>query len=140
MSAQHEGAPMSTRAADMSPVIGEYPLICADTEDRFFGNRLIYLSWEHHLMYAAPLCVPLPPTLPFGALVRDVLPELYGEHPEFEQIDWQRTQWLNSSRRFVPDFGKSIEKHGLAHKSLIRFITPALSGSRRQMAPGKQAF
>jgi len=120
--------------------IGEYPLIQRDKENLFHGKRMIYLSWENHLMYAAPLCVPLPPTLPFGALVRDVLPELYGEHPEFEDIDWKRTLWFNSNKRFIPDFGKSLEHHGLAHKSLIRFRTPALEGSRALLAEGQHAF
>ena len=120
--------------------IGEYPLIEADTEDRFFGNRLIYVGWESHLMYAAPFCLPLPPTLPFSAFVRDVLPELFGEHPEFEQIDWQRTEWFNSNQRFRPDFGKSLAQHGLTHKTLIRFRTPALEGIKRSVAPGRQAF
>lgn len=120
--------------------LGEYPLHQADSEDRFFGNRLIYISWENHLMYAAPFCLPLPPTLPFGALVRDVLPEICGEHPEFEQIDWQRTEWFNSAKRFRPDFGKSLEQHGLGHKSLIRFRTPALEGIKRSTSPGRQAF
>ena len=46
--------------------------------------------------------------------MRDVLPLLYGEHPEFESIDWQRTHWFNSGKRFIPDFGKSLEHHGLA--------------------------
>jgi phenol/toluene 2-monooxygenase (NADH) P4/A4 len=120
--------------------LGEYPLYQADSEDRFFGNRLIYLSWENHLMYAAPFCLPLPPTLPFGAMVRDVLPELYGEHPEFEQIDWQRTEWFNSTKRFRPDFGKSLAHHGLTHKSLIRFRTPALEGIKHNLSPGRQAY
>lgn len=127
-------------AADLMRCIGSYPLRQQDTEDRFFGKHLVYLSWENHLMYCAPLCVPLPPTLPFGALVRDVLPELYGEHPEFESIDWQRTQWFDSRKRFVPDFGKSIARHGLAHKSLIRFVTPRLEGSRMTDARGRQKF
>jgi phenol hydroxylase P4 protein len=125
---------------DFLRTLGDYPLRQADTEDRFFGNRLIYLGWDSHLMYCAPLCVPLPPSLPFGALVRDVLPELFGEHPEFEQIDWQRTHWFNSNRRFIPDMGKSLELHGLTHKSLIRFRTPALDGIKRELAAGRQAF
>jgi phenol/toluene 2-monooxygenase (NADH) P4/A4 len=120
--------------------IGEYPLKIADTEDRFYGNRLIYVAWENHLMYSAPFCLPLPPTLPFGALVRDVLPELYGEHPEFEQIDWQRVIWSNSNTRFRPDFGKSLEHHGLFHKSLIRFRTPALEGIKKSLDSKQQAF
>jgi phenol/toluene 2-monooxygenase (NADH) P4/A4 len=120
-------------------VLGEYQFVEQDLEKNFHGNRLIYLSWENHLMYAAPFCVPLPPTLPFGALVRDVLPELYGEHPEFEQIDWQRTLWQNSNKRFLPDFGKSLAHHGFGHKTLIRFRTPALDGSRA-VAQGKNQF
>lgn len=120
--------------------LGPYPLHQADTEDKFFGNRLIYISWENHLMYGAPFCVPLPPSLPFGALVRDVLPEICGEHPEFEQIDWQRTEWFSSDKRFRPDFGKSLAQHGLGHKSLIRFRTPLLEGIRRKTTSGHQAF
>jgi len=120
--------------------LGPYPLRQADTVDRFFGNWLTYLGWDNHLMFSAPLCVPLPPDLPFGALVRDVLPELFGEHPEFEQIDWQRAQWFNSNQRFYPDFGKSLEDHGFGHKTLIRFRTPALEGIRREIKSGQQAF
>lgn len=120
--------------------LASYPLIQRDTEDLFHGKRLIYLCWDHHLMYSAPFCVPLPPTLPFGALVRDVLPDLYGEHPEFEQIDWQRTQWFRSSQRFLPDFGKSLDHHGFEHKTLIRFRTPKLDGIRAVGPQGRRAF
>lgn len=126
--------------ADGMKTVGDYPLRQGDTEDLFHGNRLIYLGWDNHLMYSAPFCVPLPPDLPFGALVRDVLPDLYGDHPEFEAIDWQRVQWQNSGKAFKPDFGKSLAHHGLGHKSLIRFKTPALEGIKRQIRPGRQAF
>ena len=125
----------ATPAADLMRSVGEYPLRQQDAESRFHGKRLIFLAWENHLMFSAPFAVPLPPDLPFGALVRDVLPLLYGEHPEFEAIDWQRTHWFNSGKRFIPDFGKSLEHHGLAHKSLIRFRTPSLEGAR-----GAQGF
>ncbi len=117
-------------APDQLRTVGDYPMRQRDQEDKFHGKRLIFLSWENHLMYAAPFAVPLPANLPFGALVRDVLPLLYGEHPEFEAIDWHRTHWFNSSKRFIPDFGKSLEHHGLSHKSLIRFRTPSLEGAR----------
>ena len=125
----------ATPSADQMRSVGEYPLRQQDDESRFHGKRLIFLAWENHLMFSAPFAVPLPPDLPFGALVRDVLPLLYGEHPEFEAIDWQRTHWFNSGKRFIPDFGKSLEHHGLAHKSLIRFRTPSLEGAR-----GAQGF
>jgi phenol hydroxylase P4 protein len=131
---------MGASDKDMMTHIGEYPLLQQDSEHLFHGKRLIFLSWENHLMFAAPLCVPLPPTLPFGALIRDVLPELYGEHPEFEDIDWKRTLWFNSAKRFIPDVGKSLEHHGLSHKSLIRFRTPALDGARKINSDGTQGF
>jgi phenol hydroxylase P4 protein len=125
---------------DIMAHLGEYPLHEADPENLFHGNRLIYVCWDNHLMTSAPFCLPLPPTLPFGALVRDVLPDLYGDHPEFEQIDWQRTKWFNSGKQFYPDFGKSLQHHGLTHKSLIRFKTPALEGSRKSIKNGQQGF
>lgn len=132
----HTASPSAkTDVNDVMCSVGEYPIHQQDDESKFYGKRLIFLCWENHLMYAAPFAVPLPPNLPFGALVRDVLPLLYGEHPEFESIDWQRTHWFNSSKRFIPDFGKSLDHHGLTHKSLIRFRTPALEGLR-----GAQGF
>lgn len=131
-----DGAAAQPAAAeDVLRTVGDYPLRQQDTQDLFYGKQLVYLAWDNHLMHSAPFCVPLPPNLPFGALVRDVLPELYGEHPEFESIDWHRTHWFDSTRRFIPDFGKSLEHHGLGHKALIRFRTPALEGAR-----GEQRF
>lgn len=131
---------MNKPGPDQLVSISDYPMRQADGQERYYGNQLVYLHWENHLMYSAPFCVPLPPALPFGALVSEVLPELYGEHSEFESIDWQRTQWFKSDRRFRPDFGKSLEHHGLGHKCLIRFRTPALEGIRRQVRPGIQAY
>lgn len=128
------------KAQDIMCGIGDYPMIQRDTEDKFHGKQLLYLCWDNHLMYGAPLCIPVPRTLPFGALIRDVLPELYGEHPEFEDIDWKRTQWFNSNQRFIPDVGKSLEHHGLGHKSLIRFRTPALEGIRKPVTEGGTGF
>ena len=70
----------------------------------------------------------------------EVLPELFGEHPEFEDIDWKSVQWFNSNKRFIPDAGKSLEHHGIGHKSLIRFRTPALEGIRTTAAQGGTGF
>lgn len=125
---------------DLMKTIGDYPLRQQDTQDKFHGKQLIYLCWDNHLMFAAPMCIPVPATLPFGALIRDVLPELYGEHPEFEDIDWKRTIWTNSGKRFIPDVGKSLAHHGLGHKCLIRFRTPALEGSRAPSHAGGPGF
>ena len=125
---------------DMMVHLGDYPVLQQDTEDKFHGKQLLYLCWENHLMFAAPFCIPVPRTLPFGAVIMEVLPELYGEHPEFEDIDWKRTQWFNSGKRFIPDVGKSLEHHGLGHKAVISFRTPALEGIRQTMEAGGTGF
>jgi len=125
---------------DMMVHLGDYPVLQQDSVDKFHGKQLLYLCWENHLMFAAPFCIPVPRTLPFGAVIMEVLPELYGEHPEFEDIDWKRTQWFNSGKRFIPDVGKSLEHHGLGHKAVISFRTPALEGIRQTMEAGGTGF
>ncbi len=100
----------------------------ADTEDRFHGNRLLYIGWDDHLLFCAPVCLPLPPSMPFGALLAEVLPGVYGSHPDFARIDWRDAQWFDSGRPFTPDPAKSLEDNGLGHKSVIRFRVPGLQG------------
>ncbi len=99
-----------------------------DTEDKFHGNRLLYVCWDNHLLFCAPLCFPLPPDMPFAALISNVLTGAYGSHPDFARIDWAKVQWLDSGKPFKPDFDKSLAENGLVHKSVIRFRTPGLSG------------
>lgn len=98
-----------------------------DTQDKF-PAPLLYIGWDQHAMYCAPHCVPMPPTTTFGELVRNVLPGMYGAHPDFARIDWSAVQWLRSGRPFTPDMDKSLAEHELGHKSVIRFRTPGLTG------------
>jgi phenol hydroxylase P4 protein len=99
-----------------------------DTEDKFHGNRLLYICWDEHLLFCAPMALPLPPTMPFGALLSEVLPGLYGSHPDFAQIDWGQVQWTHSGEPFHPDPALSLSDNGLVHKSVIRFYAPGLRG------------
>jgi phenol hydroxylase P4 protein len=95
-----------------------------------FPAPLLYIGWDQHLMFCAPFCLPLPPDMPFGALASAVLPGIYGEHPEFAQIDWTQVQWLKSGRPWTPDPARSLADNGLVHKDVIRFRTPGLNGIR----------
>ena len=54
-----------------------------DHVENFHGNQLLYIGWEDHLMFCAPFCIPVPPAMPFGALVKDVLPGLYSAHSDW---------------------------------------------------------
>ena len=74
------------------------------------------------------MCLPLPAAMPFGALLSEVLPGVYGSHPDFERIDWTTVVWFDSGKPFVPDAAKSLADNGLVHKSAIRFRTPGLRG------------
>jgi phenol/toluene 2-monooxygenase (NADH) P4/A4 len=99
-----------------------------DRVENFHGNQLIYIGWEDHLMFCAPLCIPVPLSMPFGALVKDALPRLYSSHPEWERIDWGKVHWLCSGEPFTPVLDKSLADNGIGHKAVIRFRTPGLTG------------
>jgi phenol hydroxylase P4 protein len=99
-----------------------------DKVENFHGNNVVYLHWENHNMFCSALAFPLPPDMPFGALLQEVIPEYYGMHPDFAQIDWDKVRWSVDGKDFTPDPGKSLADHGVHHKSLIRFWTPGLDG------------
>ncbi|PXW92298.1 phenol 2-monooxygenase P4 subunit [Sphaerotilus hippei] len=99
-----------------------------DSVDKFHGQQLINIAWDRHLMYATPLCIPVPPGMPFGALVEQVLPGLFGQHPDFARIDWSGVQWLRSDEPFEPRPELSLVDNGLDHKAFLRLRTPGLDG------------
>lgn len=108
--------------------IGEYEFEAKDRVENFHGNQLTYINWENHLMFCSPVCLPLPPEMPFGALVSEVLPGVYNTHPDYEKIKWDEVKWTLNQKEFVPDMAASLKDNGLSHKSLIRFWTPGLDG------------
>ncbi len=108
--------------------IGSYEFEPLDKLENFHGNQLTYINWEEHLMFCAPLCFPFPPDMPFGALVNEVLPGAYGQHPDFEKIKWDEVVWKLDGKDFTPNMDASLADNGLGHKSLLRFWTPGLTG------------
>jgi phenol hydroxylase P4 protein len=110
--------------AALKPYVGQ----ARDGVEQFHGNQLLYIGWEDHLMFCAPFALPFPPAMRFGDIVANVLPGVFGAHPDFARIDWSGVQWLKSGQPFAPDFGQSLESNGLRHKDVIRFRTPGLTG------------
>lgn len=106
----------------------EYKGEMLDKKENFHGNQLVYLHWEGHNFFCAPLAFPFPPEMPFGAVLKEILPTFYGMHPDFEKIDWQKVTWKVDGEDVTPDPAKSLADHGVGHKSLIRFWTPGLNG------------
>lgn len=107
--------------------IGPYEFAPKDTVDKF-PAPLLYVGWEDHKMFCAPHCVPMPPDTRFGDFVSNVLPGMYGAHPDFEKIAWDQVAWFDSGKPFTPDMDKTMAENGMGHKSLIRFRTPGLTG------------
>ena len=101
-----------------------------DRVENFHGQQLLYIGWEDHLMYCAPLCIPVPPDLPFAALTTEIIPGLYPAHPDTAKIDWSSVEWFRSGESFRPDPARSITDNGLGHKAILRFRTPGLTGIR----------
>lgn len=93
-----------------------------------FPHPLLFLGWEDHMLFCSPVAMPLPAEMPFGDLVGNVLPAVYGAHPDFSRIDWSQVQWFKSGQPWSPDPTQSLQANGLGHKSVVRFRTPGLSG------------
>ena len=107
----------------------DYRFDPADRVELFHGKQLLYIGWDRHTMVCAPVALPLPPELPFAALVEQVLPTTaFAADPDWPRIDWGRVQWLRGGQPFTPDPARSLADNGLGHKALLRLRTPGLVG------------
>ena len=112
----------------VNAIVDDYKFEAADLEKNFHGNRLVYVGWDHHLFFCAPICFPLPPDMPFGALVQEVIPSVFGVHPDFDKIDWDKVEWQLDGEAFSPQMDASLDSQGIGHKSVLRMETPGLHG------------
>ena len=101
-----------------------------DRLENFHGNQLVYVGWDRHLMFCSPVAFALPPDTPFSKLQDEILRGAFSQHPDFEQIDWNKVQWHLNNEPFLPDRNKSLVDQGVDHKSIIRMATPGLDGIR----------
>lgn len=94
------------------------------------AQPVLYVAWDEHMMFCAPLAVTVDPGMHFARLVSDLLPTLYGEHPDFAHVDWPKVQWFRDSQLFTPQPSGTLADHGFAHQSVLRWRTPGLEGIR----------
>jgi phenol/toluene 2-monooxygenase (NADH) P5/A5 len=73
-----------------------------DARENFGPNQLVYLHWEKHLMFCAALAFPLPPEMPFAALVGELIPQFYGPHPDFDPSTGRRCAGRSTARSSCP--------------------------------------
>ena len=93
-----------------------YVDIVRDSVENFHGNQLVYVDWLYHRLYTAAAAFPLPPEMPFGALMQEVIPSLYGTHPEYDQLNWAEVEWELDGKSFTPDPELSLKENGVGHK------------------------
>jgi len=110
------------------PVVArkEYIGVARDRVSTFNGMQLVYASWDHHLLFAAPFLLFVSPQMLFSELVHGPLNALVQPDPDAQKIDWTQVQWLKSNLQWTPDFNLSLAENGIGHKDQIRFQTPAL--------------
>ena len=109
--------------------IGNYSFAPHDGAARF-SDPLLYVAWDEHMMFAAPVVLPLSLDTTFEQLQKKVLTKLYGEHPDFGRINWAQVQWFRGSTMFTPKMDATLASQGFGHKSVLRIRTPGLEGLR----------
>lgn len=102
--------------------------VVKDTAANFHGMQVVYLCWDKHLMFYAPVAKMLPPTITFQQVIDTELTPTYSRHPDFAKIDWAAVQWRKDGEAFTPALDKSLVDNGITHKTAVHFTTPGLNG------------
>lgn len=98
----------------------------ADSVEHYHGDQLVYVSWGHHLLFAAPFMLLVSPQTTFGEFVKTALAPIIAPDPDASRVDWPNVRWTRRGQAFVPDFGRSLQDNGIVHKEFLRFDTPGL--------------
>lgn len=99
-----------------------------DRLENFHGNQVVYVGWDHHLMFCAAFAFPVPPTMTFRQLRDEVMAGAFAPHEEWEKVNWDSATWLLNGEPFQPQLDVELIAQGIDHKSLLRFQTPELKG------------
>ncbi|MEH6628390.1 MAG: phenol hydroxylase subunit P4 [Motiliproteus sp.] len=109
-------------------IIPDYKGEVLDKQENFGGNQLVYVGWDHHLMFCAAFAYPVAPDISFNTLLTEVIPSTFDLHEEFTKINWDTAEWMLNGQPFIPQLEVSLKDQGIEHKSLLRFHTPELKG------------
>ncbi len=99
-----------------------------DRMENFNGNQVVYLGWDHHLMFCAPVAFAVQPDTLFSKVLDELIPGAFSQHPEFDRVDWGAVQWHLNGEAFTPQADVALIDQGVDHKSILRFNTPGLDG------------
>ncbi|MDE3010997.1 MAG: phenol hydroxylase subunit P4 [Pseudomonadota bacterium] len=94
-----------------------------DSVANFNGRQIVYVSWDHHLLFASPFLICIEPQASFRELLQGPIAALIQADPDAAAIDWSMVEWLKSNRPWTPDPARSLSDNGIGHKDQIRFRT-----------------
>jgi phenol hydroxylase P4 protein len=104
-----------------------YVGIPRDVVQNFNGKQIVYVCWDHHMLFATPLLLVVEPGMSFGDLLQNVVKPLIGPDPDAAAVDLTKVEWQKAGRSWTPDFGASLAANGIVHKEQLRFRTPGVN-------------
>ena len=109
-------------------ISGEYPSVNMDSVERFHGNQLVYVGWDHHTLYCSAHAMLVSPQQTFQEFLDQQMQAGFHQHPDFENIKWDEVQFTLNKQVIQPRPEQTLAEIGFDQKSLLRFVTPGLNG------------
>ena len=106
----------------------EYKGKVSDCVENFNGNQLVYVGWDHHMLFCSAFTFLVSPEAKFRTLIEDVIPIAFDVHPDWSDIEWSNVSWLLDGEPIQPQLDVTLSEQGIGHKSLLRIQTPELKG------------
>ncbi len=104
----------------------EYIGVPRDAVENYKGKQLVFVTWDHHMLVAAPTMFRVDPNDNLGDLIKNQFQPLIQVDPDAASIDWGKVEWTKGTQPFTPDFDRSISENGIGHKQHLRMNTPGL--------------
>jgi phenol hydroxylase P4 protein len=104
-----------------------YVAVPRDLVQNFNGKQIVYVCWDHHMLFATPLMLVVEPGMLLGDMLQNVVKPLIGPDPDAAAVDLTQVAWMKSGQPWVPDLGVSLTANAIVHKEQLRFSTPGLN-------------
>jgi phenol hydroxylase P4 protein len=98
-----------------------------DLVANFNGKQIVYVCWDHHMLFATPLMTVVEPGMILGDFLQNVIKPLIQPDPDAAAVDLTQVAWLKDKKSWKPDLTASLAANGIVHKEQLRFSTPGLN-------------
>lgn len=105
-----------------------YQFEALDLQKNYGDNMLLFIGWDHHTLFCSAHAFVVSPQQTLQELIDQQIAGGFSQHPEFAEIEWSTVQFTLNRETLNADFSKTLAEQGFDHKSLLRFVTPNLTG------------